>query len=182
MIQKWDTISKSELGDFKIFRAELIRRKHPLRNKESDFVILNSNNWANVVPVTKDNKILLIEQYRQGSDSITIEIPGGLVEIDELPIDAAKRECIEETGFSSSENLILIGECLPNPAFLNNHCYSYAWFGLEKLYDQNLDENEDIRVVKADYETVKEMIRTGKINHSIIVTALHYFFEYYKKD
>jgi 8-oxo-dGTP pyrophosphatase MutT (NUDIX family) len=180
MIPKWETISESEINNLKIFKAEIVRRRHPIWGREAEFVRLNSKNWANVVPVTKDNEILLIEQYRQGSDSITLEVPGGLIEVDENPIDAAKRECEEETGYTSSDELFPLGICLPNPAFLNNQCYSYAWFGLEKKLAQNFDQNEEIRVIPTPISEVKKMIDTGEINHSIIVTALHYFFNKYK--
>jgi 8-oxo-dGTP pyrophosphatase MutT (NUDIX family) len=176
MIPKWETISKKEIIDLKIFKAEIVSRRHPIWERESDFVVLNSKNWANVVPVTKNNEILLIEQYRQGSDTITLEVPGGLIEINESPIDAARRECIEETGYSSNQLLIPIGVSLPNPAFLSNSCYSFAWFGLEPTIEQNCDLNEEIRVVPTPINEVKEMINDGRINHSVILTAFFFFF------
>ncbi|OGU56916.1 MAG: hypothetical protein A2X64_02710 [Ignavibacteria bacterium GWF2_33_9] len=180
MIPKWDTVSIKELIDLKIFKAKIVRRRHPVWERESDFVVLSSLNWANVVPLTKDNKILLIEQYRQGTDSITLEIPGGLIEEDELPIDAAYRECLEETGYKSDEKLIQTGVSLPNPAFLNNKCYSFAWFGLEPTGSQSFDLNEEIRVVPTEVEEVKKMIEDGRINHSVILTAFFYFFNKYQ--
>lgn len=180
MIPKWETVSKTEIKDLKIFKAEMVKRKHPNWSREADFVVLNSLNWANVVPVTKDKKILLIEQYRHGSDSITLEIPGGLIEKDELPIVAARRECIEETGFSGEEELIQIGVSLPNPAFLNNKCFSFAWFGLEEKQMQNFDLNEEIKVIPTSINEVKKMIEDGRINHSIILTAFMFFFNKFK--
>jgi 8-oxo-dGTP pyrophosphatase MutT (NUDIX family) len=180
MIPKWVTISRKEIADLKIFRAELVRRFHPQWKREADFVVLNSKNWANIVPVSKNNEILLIEQYRQGSDSLTLEIPGGLIETGENPIDAARRECIEETGYLSSEELIPTGISLPNPAFLSNTCFSFAWFGLEQKSIQKFDENEEIRVIPTPMDKVKKMISDGTINHSVIVTAFYYFFDKFK--
>ena len=86
---------------------------------------------------------------------------------------------MEETGYSSNEELIPIGVSLPNPAFLNNSCYSFAWFGLEKVTEQKFDMNEEIRVVPTSVNDVKEMISEGIINHSVILTAFFYFFNKY---
>ncbi|MCE5304428.1 MAG: NUDIX hydrolase [Chloroherpetonaceae bacterium] len=176
MIIKWETVASKEIADFKIFQAEQIRRRHPIKNKEADFIVLNSHNWVNIVPITTNNEILLIEQYRQGSDSITLEIPGGLIENDEEPINAAIRECMEETGYESNELPILTGVSLPNPAFLNNQCFSYALFNVENRYSQHFDDDEDIRVIPTPIPEVKRLIKEEKINHSIILTALFYFF------
>jgi len=176
MIPIWETITKKELIDLKIFKAELVTRKHSVLGKTSNFVVLNSANWANIIPVTKQGEILLIEQFRQGTNSITLEIPGGLIENGEQPIEAARRECIEETGYSSDKELELLGISLPNPAFLNNKCYTFAWFDVEKRHLQNFDENEEINVIPTPVNEVKQMLLEGKINHSIITTAFFYFF------
>ncbi len=176
MIPKWETLSKHRIQELKIFRADLVQRYHPIWKKTSEFVVLDSNDWANIIPITNDNKILLIEQFRHGSNSITIEIPGGLIETDELPIDAARRECLEETGYSSDEDLQLLGVSQPNPAFLNNKCYTYLWTGLERVSEQNLDNNEEINIIPTDIHVVKQMIQKGEINHSIITTAFLFYF------
>lgn len=176
MIPIWETIANKELLDLNIFKAELVTRKHTLNGKIGEFVVLNSSNWTNVIPVTKEGNVLLIEQFRQGTNSITIEIPGGLIEFGETPINAARRECIEETGFSSDNELELLGVSLPNPAFLNNKCYTFVWFDVEERHRQNFDENEEINVLPTPINEVKDMIKSGKINHSIITTAFFYFF------
>ncbi len=176
MIPKWETISKERIQELKIFRADLVKRFHPIWKKTSEFVVLDSNDWANIIPITKDNKVLLIEQFRQGSNSVTIEIPGGLIETGELPIDAARRECLEETGYSSNEDLQLLGVTQPNPAFLNNKCYTYLWTGLEPVSEQNLDSNEEINILPTEMGIVKQMIKNGEINHSIITTAFLFYF------
>lgn len=176
MIPIWETTAKKELLDLKIFKAEMVTRKHSQSGKISEFVVLNSSNWANIIPITKDGNILIIEQFRQGTNSITLEIPGGLIEINEEPIEAARRECIEETGYSSDKELELLGISQPNPAFLNNKCYTYVWFDVEKKFIQNFDENEEINVIPTPINEVKQLIRQGKINHSIITTAFFYYF------
>jgi len=176
MVAKWETTGKKDAGEFRIFKAEEIRRKHPLWNKEGDFVVLNSPEWVNIIPLTVDNKVVLIEQYRHGIDDLTIEVPGGLVEINEEPILAGKRECIEETGYTGTGEAVLIGVSLPNPAFLNNKCYHFVWYGCSKVSEQALDCHEDIRVIEVPLNEVKEYILDGRINHSLVLTAFFYYF------
>ncbi len=179
MIKKWETISSEHLVNLKIFNALKKTRLHPSDGRKDDFVVLESSDWVNVIPVTKENKIVMIEQYRHGSDTVTLEIPGGLIEKNEEPRLAAERECIEETGYKGENSAILTGISLPNPAFLNNRCHSYVWFDCEKKFEQNLDLNEDINVLELSVEQIKEFIDNGRINHSVILTAFLYYFRKY---
>lgn len=179
MVSKWITKRVLKSEDYKIFNLSLLTKEHPVRNKESNFVVINSSDWVNIIPITTDNRIVLIEQYRHGTDEITLEIPGGLVEIGEEPRLAAERECIEETGFSSDIKSELIGYTHPNPAFLNNQCYSYLWKNCEKKQLQNLDGNEEINVVYADFNEIKNYIETGKISHSLVLNAFFFYFNKY---
>lgn len=153
-----------------------IERKHPDRDKSGRFVVLDSPGWVNIIPVTRDNKVVFIEQYRHGIDELTLEVPGGLVEAAEESVNAAARECTEETGFVGEGLPQLIGENIPNPAFLNNMCRSYVWFGCEKMKEQNLDGHEDIRVVEIPLADVKGMVMNGEIKHSLVLTAFFYYF------
>ncbi|MFC2131829.1 NUDIX hydrolase, partial [Bacteroidota bacterium] len=116
MIKKWETISERKIDNFKIFSLSWIKRRHPDWNKESEFVVLKSPKWVNIIPITKDGNVILIEQYRHGTDEITLEVPGGLVEEGEDPRDAGERECGEETGFAGEGQALLLGENIPNPA------------------------------------------------------------------
>ncbi len=175
MIQKWETIAYSDIEDLFIFSAKKARRINPVSRHIGEYTIINSNDWANVVPVTKDGKIVMIEQYRHGNDSITIELPGGLVENDEKPEVAAARELLEETGYSSTKKPILLGKQSPNPAFMDNSCYTYLIEGCELTNPQNLDKDEIIEIHKFGKEEVKEMIKSGKINHGVILTAFYFY-------
>lgn len=179
MIYKWDKINEIKRENFIIFDTIIESKVNSNSGKISNFTKIISNDWVNIIPVTKDNKFVLIEQYRHGTDEFTLEVPGGLVEKNELPLLAAKRECIEETGYSSDLEAILIGEIEPNPAFMNNKCYTYLWENCKLNSLQNLDENEEIKVVEYSYDEILEMVRSGKIKHSIVLNAL-YFYHLYK--
>lgn len=175
MITIWKTISNKHIANLKILNAFSVKRMNPINEKISDFTVLESNDWVNIIPITKDNKIVLVEQYRHGIDEITFEIPGGLVDKNELPIDAAFRECMEETGFKGKGNLELLGVSRPNPAFLTNRCHTYLWNDCERISKQDLDTNEVINIHTVDIKEVKEMILSGKIDHSVILTAFYFY-------
>ncbi len=175
-VLKWDTIERKDAGDLKIFKVSQVRRRNSQLGKEGTFVVLNSSAWVNIIPLTEDNKVIMIEQYRQGIDELTLEVPGGIVEAGEEPKDAGERECKEETGYAGPGNAILLGVNQPNPAFLDNLCYSYVWFDCRKLYEQKLDRHEDIRVIEIPLKDIKSMILEGRINHSLVMDAFFYFF------
>jgi 8-oxo-dGTP pyrophosphatase MutT (NUDIX family) len=181
MIEKWETLSKEFIGNFKIFDIFQYERKHPKTKKISKFYGLNSSNWVNIIPITKENEIILVEQYRHGSDVPEIEIPAGLIEPNEKPIVAAMRECMEETGYKGKEEPVFLGKVKPNPAFLNNYCFHYLWLNCEKKYEQSLDENEDINIIKIPFNQIKTMIENNEINHSLVISALFYYENKYKK-
>ncbi len=176
MIHKWETIDDKITEDLRIFKTSWIKRRHPDNLKEGNFVVLKSPNWVNIIPITKEGDILLIEQYRHGIDEITLEVPGGLVDKGEDPRKAAERECLEETGYAGEGDAILIGENQPNPAFLNNVCNSFVWKNCKKVGEQNLDAHEEINVIPTPIKKIKEMIKNGKIKHSIVLTAFFFYF------
>ncbi len=174
-IKKWDTLETRFIDNYRIFNLLKVRRRHPEWGKEGEFVVIDSPRWVNIIPITVDREVVLVEQYRHGIDEVTLEIPGGLVEDIENPLDAAERECTEETGYAGKESAILLGENIPNPAFLNNMCWSFVWFDCTKVSAQHLDGNEDINIVKVPLDDITKMILNKKIQHSLVLTAFFYY-------
>src|SRR5487761_2452566 len=100
MIKLWKQISSKLLGDFRIFKLRSDLKISPRTGKEHEFFILDSVNWVNVVAVTPDQQLVMVEQYRHGTNTVELEIPGGLMDPHESdPIVAGARELREETGY-----------------------------------------------------------------------------------
>ncbi|MGE5479043.1 MAG: NUDIX hydrolase [Chloroflexota bacterium] len=180
MVGKWRTLSSEKIADLKIFDAYEKVRENPATGAQGKFVALDSADWVNIVPVTSAGNIVMVEQYRHGTDSIVLELPGGLANRGEEPSIAAARECAEETGYGSAEAPVYTGYCLPNPAFLNNKCTSFAWFDCKPLAGQTLDEHEIIDIHEFTPGQIKSMIEKGEINHGVILTAFFFFFNKFK--
>jgi 8-oxo-dGTP pyrophosphatase MutT (NUDIX family) len=116
----------------------------PRTRKAGEFYTLQSNDWVNVIPITRDQHVVMIKQYRHGSRQVTLEIPGGLVD-EADPKEAALRELLEETGYSGSR-VSLLGSTNPNPAIFDNLCYTYLVEDATRTTGASLGPDEDIEV------------------------------------
>ncbi|MBL8151753.1 MAG: NUDIX hydrolase [Blastocatellia bacterium] len=139
--------------------------------------VIEPANWVNIIAITKSKDVILVRQYRHGSETVTLEIPGGMVDDGESPEEAAKRELLEETGYSSRD-LTLLGVCEPNPAIQNNLCYTFLATDVELEKEQKMDSTEDIEVILCPLKEIGEMIVKREITHALVIAAFHYYSVY----
>lgn len=178
MIEEWEKLGSRQLADYWIFRARLDKRRSPRTGQAHEFIVLEAPDWINIIPVTPEGNVVMIHQYRHGIEAVTLEVPGGTVEPEEPdPLEAARREMLEETGYDAAQVLPL-GRVAPNPAFLNNWCYSYVALGAHRVALPQLDGAEDIGVEAVPLADVPAMIASGRISHALTINAfffLHLF-------
>jgi ADP-ribose pyrophosphatase len=163
-----------ETGIFDIYRVE----REAADGRRGSFVVIDSPDWVNVVPLLADERgrdcFLMVWQYRQGSRSITLEFPGGLIDPGEQAEQAARRELLEETGYRAGK-VSLLGRINPNPAFMSNWCSTYLAEGLEKVAAQELDRNELVDFELVPVEEVERDMGSGIHLHAIMVVALFWY-------
>jgi len=172
----WPRLSQRIVGDYRIFRlAEEAFLRPAVDDRASathPFYVILSCDWINVVPITPEGRVLLIRQFRSGTEEITIEVPGGMVEASDVdPTDTARRELEEESGYRA-DRIVLLRSLRPNPAILRNWCHLFVATGARPVGRMNWDEGEEVRPFEATWDEVKELIRSGAINHSIVLNAL----------
>lgn len=169
-MKKWIETSRELHSKEYLWDHLKVRYKSPETGNEIKFDVLECEDWINIIAITKDKHVIMVEQFRSGTNEITLEFPAGRVEPNEKPEETAIRELGEETG-SSVNKVKLIGKSNPNPAFLTNTLWTYLSKEVVISGDQNLDPNEEVKVVFIPIGEVDELIKSGKISHSLTITS-----------
>ncbi len=170
-IGPWQTLS----SDYIIRRPWLTARRDKVRLPDGrvspEFYVLEYPDWVNVVAVTADGNIILERQWRHALGEVSTEIPAGVVEAGETPLEAARRELQEETGYTGGvwEPIVTVA---PNPGLMTNHCHCFLARGVSKTSGQHLDANEDLQVLFRKPAEVDRMLHAGAFSQAMMVAPL----------
>jgi ADP-ribose pyrophosphatase len=170
MLKKWPKTSAAPLADHRIFKLRHEQFVSPRTGYVLDATIVEAADWVNVVAITEDQQCVLIRQYRFGSETVTLEIPGGVIDPGETPFAAAQRELLEETGYEAARWTAL-GSIAPNPAFQRNRLHSFLAEGCREVAGLQQDEGEDIEVELAPYAQIDELLARGAFDHALVAVA-----------
>jgi ADP-ribose pyrophosphatase len=172
MLKPWKVLSERSIYRFGTTEMKEEICLHPVKGIKAPFFRIYFLDWVNIVPVTPDNKVVLVRQFRKGIHDFSIEIPGGTMDTDESDSSlAAMRELEEETGYTC-ERLEYLGHVAPNPAVQNNRCHFYLAKDVQPLGEQHFDEWEDLELLVTPWDEVLQWINEGKITHALSVLAL----------
>jgi 8-oxo-dGTP pyrophosphatase MutT (NUDIX family) len=175
---EWRELAHEPVADCKVFSVERSIAASPVDGTKHTFYRIHSSSWAQIVPITKDGRVVLVRQYRHGSGRVTLEIPAGLVDPGEDPLRAALRECLEETGYRAS-NAVSLGVVNPNPALFSNRLYAYLATDVEPVSAIQNFGTEQTEVVLMPVAKLPELILKGDIDHALVVATLwRYLYEY----
>jgi ADP-ribose pyrophosphatase len=171
----WKKTGSRPAGKFRIFNVRADRKISPRTRREHEFFIIECIDWVNVIALTPEREIVLVRQFRHGSETIELEVPGGVMErSDRSPLKTGRRELREETGYAGGRARI-IGRVYPNPAIMNNLCYTVLIENCRQVHPVKFDQMEDLVTTRLSFSKLKQLVSKGTIRHSLVTTALYHF-------
>ncbi|MCP4139318.1 MAG: NUDIX hydrolase [Chloroflexi bacterium] len=166
-LKPWEVLSTKYIHEW--VRVDTCR----VNGKIIEPIMFEFGTWVTIVALTKRKEVILIKQYRHGAKKVLLEFPGGGAHQDETPLEAARRELLEETGYTS-DTFIQTGIVSPNPASHNNQAISFLALDVEKVNDQNLDDTEEIEVYLKPLAETIEWIKSGGLLQSLHVSSFFF--------
>lgn len=169
----WEVLSSDELFSHPYFRFRKDRCALPDERIMPAYYVMEFVDWVNVVALTDDGKIVLVNQYRHAARRRFYEFPGGTLEPgqSEAPEEAARRELLEETGYGVSR-LTYLGLHYPNPGLQDNRMHVFLGTGCRKVAEPKLDTYEDLEVEVVDVQDFLQCIEQGRPMHSLMMASL----------
>jgi 8-oxo-dGTP pyrophosphatase MutT (NUDIX family) len=175
MTLAWKRLRTRPVASCRVFDVRSEVAAHPVTGCERELFVLDSPDWVNVIALTPDRSVVLVEQYRHGTARVTLELPDGTVEPGEDPLAAGLRELAEETGHGEGKAEAL-GWCEPNPALQSNRCWFVLARGVRRVGALALDEGEHVAVRLEPLAGVPDLLAAGAITHALVLAAFQRFF------
>lgn len=154
-----------------IFDVRAVQYRHPHRERTAEFVRIDAADWVVAVAVTPADELVLVRQFRFGTAATSLELPGGVIDRAETPVQAAVRELGEETGFVGRDARVL-GWTHPNPAIQGNRNHIVLIEGAERQGQPAWDEHEELATEVWPVADVIGAVVDGRITHALMVNAL----------
>lgn len=170
-LHPWPTLHSEKGPDLAIFKLRYDHVRNPRNGVAMRAVVLDTPDWVDIVAITPEWEVVMVDQHRFGVGRVVTEIPAGAVNPGETPRDAAIRELREETGYTA-DRWIYLGPVEPNSAFQNNRAHQWVAWDVQRTHDLALDAGEDIRVRRLSFNAVRQAIQGGVIANSLALLAL----------
>ena len=169
----WRRERSEQVADCRVFKVRRDYSVYPRDGRVHDFYVIEAPDWINIIPITKAGEVVLIELYRHGTEEVSLEIPGGMVDPGEQPHETAARELLEETGYEARE-VELLGRTRPNPAIQDNWIHTFLARDVEHRCEPSNAGTEQTRVRLVPLEQIPALIAGGEITHSLVVVGFHW--------
>lgn len=172
--QRWKKLGVRTVARTRIFDVQSVDYQHPHRAQHKDFFVLSAPDWVNVLALTPDRRIVLVRQFRYGTDDFSLEIPGGVMDAGEDAIAAGLRELQEETGYVGTKARLL-GSVHPNPAMQGNRCHLVLVEDAHRSAELDWDPDEEFEIMTKPVDEVYALAYRGGITHAMVLDALLLF-------
>jgi len=167
-----ETIQTEEIYRGKIINLRIDKVRLP-DGRRSTREIVEHPGGVTIIPLINDEEIILVEQFRKPSEKTLLELPAGKLEKNEEPIYTAKRELIEETGYSA-RNWDYLLNFYTSPGFADEILYLFLARGLEEV-GIDPDDDEIIKIHRLPVDKIMEEINSGRIQDGKTILGLQYF-------
>lgn len=181
-LHAWERLAADIVYRCRIFALRRDRSRFARDGAEHEFHVIESPDWVNIIPITPDREVVLVRQFRHGIRAATLEIPGGMLDPgDPSPLEAARREMVEESGYDA-DRVEPLGAIHPNPAIQSNRCHSFVAWDATRRHAQAFDSTEETEVELVPLERIPELVRDGTITHALVVVAFHWLLLHDRRD
>ena len=167
----WERLRSERLLETPYFALRSDRLRLPDGEIKDPYYVVERPDAAIIFPLTREGEVVLVRQYRPPLERMELGLPAGLVEEGERPEAAARRELLEETGYSGGEWEPL-GSLASSPSLKDNWAYLFLARGVEATSAPDPDEHELVEVVKVPVEELPDLALTGEIVSSSGVAAI----------
>jgi 8-oxo-dGTP pyrophosphatase MutT (NUDIX family) len=167
---KWRLGARMPQQDYVVFRTAFVEGEHPRTGQKKRFSLIDADDWVNVIALTRDERVVLVRQFRVGTAEVSLEIPGGIIDPGEEPLAAGARELREETGYSGGAWRIA-GRVRPNPALQQNWLWTLLADGVELTHTPDPGPGEVLTVHTASLDEIQQKLLAGEVTHALVVTA-----------
>lgn len=168
---KWETVS----SEYLFRRPWLTVRKDAVRLPDGrinpEFYVLEYPDWVNIIAIDENGQYVMERQFRYGLGKTCYEIAAGVIEKGETPLEAAKRELSEETGYEGGEWTLLM-QLSGNPSTTNNITHCFLATGVKKTKAQHLDSTEDLEVCLVSESDVRDLLEHDQIRQALMAAPL----------
>ena len=173
-LPRWQKLGARTVARTRIFDVQSVDFRHPARPRAQDFFVISAPDWVNVVALTPDRQLVLVRQFRYGTNDFSLEIPGGVMDPGEDAITAGVRELREETGYVGT-NARLLGRVHPNPAMQDNRCHLVLVEEARREAGLDWDADEEFEIMTRPVDEVYQLAYAGGITHAMVLDALLLF-------
>jgi 8-oxo-dGTP pyrophosphatase MutT (NUDIX family) len=177
---RWRKLHEEPFAHTRIFDVVRAHYQHPRRAQPQDFFVINPPDWVNVIALTAERHLVLVRQFRYGTNEFSLEIPGGVIDAGEDPVAAGVRELREESGFVGRAARLL-GSVHPNPAIQSNRCHLVLVEHAQRSAELEWDADEEMEIVTLPVDEVYALAQRGGITHALALNGLLLFAPHWEK-